>query len=225
MAAFAFQNVIQTIDYIRLDSAAAEADRDNVFLLDSALSHKDAQTAVIYRYEPEAFELRGIAIRPAIPMRLSNAGATIASGMSRWIENLARPVQASPAATPMFGKFPEVLQYRLGRVAVIPLRSGDSFLGLLTLGRIEETAYTPGEMERAERVGRLLAAVLERDSLQQKASDIDSLELLESATNRPGPALKMIISNPSLGYGRTEFRNYGDPERKRHYIRIRLNVI
>jgi AmiR/NasT family two-component response regulator len=53
---------------------------------------------------------------------------------------------------------------------VVPLRAGN-LLGLLTLGRAEETSFNPSELETAQRAARLLAAVRERDSLQQDLLD------------------------------------------------------
>jgi AmiR/NasT family two-component response regulator len=41
-------------------------------------------------------------------------------------------------------------------------------LGLLTLGRPDSTGFDSAAIEVAQRAGRLLLAVLERDSLQQK---------------------------------------------------------
>ena len=69
-----------------------------------------------------------------------------------------------------FERFPEVFQYHLKRLAVVPLRAGN-LLGLLTLGRAEETSFNPSELETAQRAARLLAAVRERDSLQQDLLD------------------------------------------------------
>src|ERR1019366_3922582 len=40
--------------------------------------------------------------------------------------------------------------------------------GFLTLGRVSETSFDQAALEVAQRAGRLLTAVLERDTLQQK---------------------------------------------------------
>ncbi len=168
MAALAFEHSIQSIEYIRLDSATADADGDHALLLDAARTLAGSQTAVLYVFKAEASELNAIAVRPHFETRIKNVGATITAGMSKWIESLARPVQGSPAETPLFERFPEVFQYRLNRLAVIPLRAGDSLLGVLTLGRSADTRFLPQEIEATEKVARLLAAILERDSLQRK---------------------------------------------------------
>jgi GAF domain-containing protein len=170
MAALAFRNSIQTIDYIRLDTSTAETDRDNAFLLDATRLQTGSQTAVVYAYQAEDFELKGIAARSSIASRVRDAAVTIGAEMSERIESLPGPVQGSPVDARFFERFPEVFQYHLKRLAVVPLRAGN-LLGLLTLGRAEETSFNPSELETAQRAARLLAAVRERDSLQQDLLD------------------------------------------------------
>ena len=90
---------------------------------------------------------------------------------SRWLDSLARPVQGRPAAEPNFEKFPETLQYQVKRLAIIPLRTENDLFGLLTLGRSAETSFDSAQLEVAQRAGRLLTAVLERDTLHQKLAE------------------------------------------------------
>jgi AmiR/NasT family two-component response regulator len=51
---------------------------------------------------------------------------------------------------------------------IVPLRAQEHLLGLLTLGRATEEVYEAGAVQIALRAGRLLTALLERDSLAQK---------------------------------------------------------
>jgi hypothetical protein len=173
MAAFALQNTIPTRYYIRLNSSVAENETDHALLLDAARQHTDSETAVLYEFPPEAFEqgtaeVNAITARSGIAARVKDVGVTLASATSRWIESLASPVQGRPAAEPNFEKFPEVLQYRLNRLVIAPLRTENHLMGLLTLGRSVETNFDSAAMEVVQRAGRLLTAVFERNSLQQK---------------------------------------------------------
>jgi hypothetical protein len=167
MAAFAFQDFIQTRHYIRLDSAVAETETDHALLLDVVKLRTDSQTAVIYAFQPETSELNAIAARSGIAARVKDVGVTLSPVTTQWIESLAEPVQGMPRNEPNFEKFPEVLQYQLKRLAIVPLRT-DALLGLLTLGRAADTSFDEPSIEVAKRAGRLLTGLLERDSLHHK---------------------------------------------------------
>jgi GAF domain-containing protein len=168
MAAFLLDNIIQNRYYIRLDSGIAETETDYALALDAARLHTDSQTAVLYAIQPESSEVKAIAARSAAVARVKEVGVTFSHPTSQWIEYLTGPVQGKPAAEPNFEKFPEVLQYQLKRLLVVPLRTEHHLLGLLTLGRPDSTGFDSAAIEVAQRAGRLLLAVLERDSLQQK---------------------------------------------------------
>jgi alpha-ketoglutarate-dependent taurine dioxygenase len=64
-------------------------------------------------------------------------------------------------------------------------------------------------------------------------ADLEALDFSESVMNRPGMAVMVpmergdvqIVNNRFLLHSRTEFVDYAEPERKRHYIRIWLNDI
>ncbi len=63
--------------------------------------------------------------------------------------------------------------------------------------------------------------------------DLEALDFFEAVMNRPGLAVTIpmergevqIINNRFLLHSRTEFTDYPEPERKRHYVRIWLNDI
>jgi GAF domain-containing protein len=168
MAAFLLDNIIQNRYYIRLDSGIAETETDYALALDAARLRTDSQTAVLYAFQPESSEVKAIAARSAAVARVKEVGVTLSHSTSQWIESLTGPVQGKPAAAPNFEKFPEVLQYQLKQLLVAPLRTDNHFLGLLTLGRRDSAVFDSAAIEVAQRAGRLLVAVLERDFLQQK---------------------------------------------------------
>jgi GAF domain-containing protein len=99
---------------------------------------------------------------------VKEVGVTLSAATSRWVESLTGAVQGRPATEPHFEKFPEVLQYQLKRLIVVPLRTENDLFGLLTLGRTIDAGFDQPALEVAQRAGRLLTAVLERDSLQHK---------------------------------------------------------
>jgi hypothetical protein len=168
MAAFALQPIAQSRYYIRLDSSVAGAETDHTFLLDASRLNTDSQTAVIYGFQPDTSELNAIAARSSGAPRVKDVGVTLSAPTSQWFESLKSPAQGTPSTEPNFEKFPEVLQYQLKRLIVVPLRSETDIFGLLTLGRFADDAFDQPALEVAHRVGRVLTAVLERDSLQQK---------------------------------------------------------
>jgi two-component system, response regulator PdtaR len=168
MAACALQNIVQTRYYIRLDSSVAAAESDHTLLLDAVRLQTDAQTAVIYGFQQETSELSGFTARSGSAARVKDLGLTLSHPTSQWIERLAGAVEGSAATDSRFEKFPEVLQYQLSRLLVAPLRAQNDLLGLLTLGRSTDTPFNRSALGVAECASRLLAAVLERDSLQQK---------------------------------------------------------
>jgi GAF domain-containing protein len=168
MAAFASQQITQTRYYIRLDSSVAGTDTDQTLLLDAARLHTDSQAAVIYGFQPDASELNAVAVRSASAASIKEVGVTLSGATSQWVKSLAGPVQGSPSAEPNFEKFPEVLQYQLKRLIVVPLRTENNLFGLLTLGRLADADFDQRAVEVVQRAGRLLTAVQERDSLQQE---------------------------------------------------------
>ena len=167
MAAFALHPVAQTRYYIRLDSSVAGRETDYTFLLDASRVHTGSQTAVIYGFQPETSELTAIAAQSSAAARVKDVGVTLSAATSRWFESLTVPVQGAPSTEPNFEKFPEVLQYQLKRLIVVPLRTENEVFGLLTLGRFADGIFDQPALELARRAGRVLTAVLERDWLQQ----------------------------------------------------------
>jgi hypothetical protein len=168
MAAFALQQIAQARYFVRLDSTLATTETDHALLLDAARQQTDAQTAVIYGFQFETAELNAVSARSSLAARVKDVGVTLSAATSQWIESVTGTTQGSPATDPHFEKFPEVLQYNLKRVMVAPLRTENDFFGLLTLGRAIDAPFDQPALDVAQRAGRLLTAVLERDSLQHK---------------------------------------------------------
>jgi GAF domain-containing protein len=118
-----------------------------------------------------------------IDLLLETAAAKTAAATVRlyrifaaWTGEIA--LQGNPESNVVFRQFPEVAEFRLSRLLVVPLRAGNDLMGLLTLGRRLDTAFDPTEVAHAETVARLLAARLERDVLQQK---LEERKLVERA--------------------------------------------
>jgi GAF domain-containing protein len=168
MAAFALPEVIPTRYYIRLDSGIAGRDTDYALLLDAVRTQTDSQTAVIYSLEPEAFQLTAVTVRSGFTPRLRDVGVTLSEATSLWLESLTGAAQGRPSSDSNFETFPEALQYHAKRLAIIPLRSEGELFGLLTLGRPEEESFDEAQLAVAQRAGRLLTALLERETLQKK---------------------------------------------------------
>jgi GAF domain-containing protein len=168
MAAFAFQNAVPVNYYIRLDSRIAETETDHSLLLDAVRVETNAQSAVLYGFQAETFEVSAITARTSSEARVRDVGVTLSPATSRWLESIAGPEQGRPAADLNFEKFPEVLQFKVSRLVVVPLRTENRLFGLLALGRSADAIFDSKAIEVSQRAARLLTAVLERDSLQQK---------------------------------------------------------
>ena len=168
MANFAFEEITQSHYYIRLESRVTGLETVHTPVLHAVRAQTQAATAVIYEMQPEALELNAIAASSDLEPAIRDAGATLSIATSRWLEKLANVVQGIPGQEWNFEKFPEALQFHLQRLAVVPLRIEERLLGLLTVGRTNETPFDSSEIELASRFGRLLTLVLERDLLQQK---------------------------------------------------------
>jgi GAF domain-containing protein len=168
MSALAFPNVVPAISDIRLDSSVAENDSDHVLLLDVARLHSRSETAVIYQFRAETSELLAIAARSSVPARVMDARIAIGATLSRRIEYLPGLVQGNVETDLWVEKFPDVVLYQVKRLAIAPLRAGNLLLGLLILGRLTPGGFHPSEIQIIQRAARLLAAVLERDSLHEE---------------------------------------------------------
>ena len=168
MAILAIEQSNRRRFYIRLNGAAADLDSDLTIALDAAVLKAGADVAIVYVLNSETDELNAVARHADLPVRVPDVGATLSDSTSQWLEDLSEPGQGNPSHDPFFEKLPEVIQHRLERVLVAPLRGTEELLGILTLGRSEDREFDEPAIRIAERSARLLAAVVERDSLQRK---------------------------------------------------------
>jgi GAF domain-containing protein len=76
--------------------------------------------------------------------------------------------QGTASEDERFERFPERLQYGVDSLLAVPLRNAERLLGLLTLGRRSAEAFGPEVLPSAQRTGRLISAVMERDELEQR---------------------------------------------------------
>jgi uroporphyrinogen-III synthase len=89
-----------------------------------------------------------------------------------------RALQSNPHQEPAFRRFPEVAQFELNRLLVVPLRSKAELFGVLTLGRRLDNPFADTEVQHVEQAAQLLTAVLQRDSLELK---LEERKLVERA--------------------------------------------
>jgi len=73
---------------------------------------------------------------------------------------LRRPVDARALMDGRFEKFPEVLQFRFGRLLVAPLFFGDRLSGLLTVGRAGSDAFDAAETDLLTALARAAEGVV-----------------------------------------------------------------
>jgi two-component system, response regulator PdtaR len=154
--------------FIRLNSATADRDSDLTIALEAAVLRTAAEVAIIYRFDPRGGEFNAVARHSNRPAAIPDVGATLSSLTSQWLEKLAESAQGNPSQDARFEKLPEVVQHKLKRLLVVPLRTGGGLLGILTLGRFEDSEFDEEAIRIAERSSSLLSAAIERDSLQQK---------------------------------------------------------
>jgi GAF domain-containing protein len=184
MAALAFPNVTPQRYYIRQDLTVTATDSDYALVLDAVLSQTESQSVSIYTLDAENSELTAVAGRSTLEAHIKDVGVTLSGIVTRWLNSLAGPVHGRPSSEPHFEKFPETLLYRAQRLAIVPLRVEDKLFGLLTLGRVEESPFTPTQLETAGRAARLLTALLERETLRLKLTERKLVERAKGILQR-----------------------------------------
>jgi GAF domain-containing protein len=170
--------------YIRLNTAAAALDSSLAIALEAAVLRTGAEMAVVYRFDSEAGEFNAVAQHSDLPVCVPDVGATLSESISQWLEDLRGLAQGKPSQDPFFEKFPEVIQHGLERLLVAPLRGSEDLLGILTVGRCEDRAFDEDAAEVAQRSASLLAAALERDSLQLKLAERKLVERAKGILQR-----------------------------------------
>ena len=135
-------------------------------VLHQLMLETDAQSAIIYRNDDESEEFRAIAGRSVLAPRIPELGVTIGRHATSVLRASTEPFQTLRADDDRFTSMPEFLQYRLLNLLFLPLRTADLLLGFLNLGRTIADPFRNCEIEAALPIANVVAAVLERDHLQ-----------------------------------------------------------
>jgi GAF domain-containing protein len=167
-----------------LNTAAAELDSDLTITLEAAVLKTDGEVAVVYGFDAAAGEFNAVARHADLPVRVPDVGATLSDATTRWLEHLGAPAQGKPSLDSYFEKFPEVIQHRLERLMVTPLRGAEELLGILTIGRSRDRDFDEDAIEVARRSARMLSAVIERDSLLRKLAERKLVERAKGILQR-----------------------------------------
>jgi uroporphyrinogen-III synthase len=177
-------------------------------LFDLALATTHASGAFVY-----AADVTGTRLTltwGSAPAPLGPVGRFLVELTGQAAESLAqlrRPVDGHALLDGRFERFPEVLQYRFGRLLVAPLFYGERLSGLLTVGRPGEGAFDAAEVDlltslahAAEAVvnarlvaahGRALAARVsllerERDELERRLEERKLVERAKGLLQKEG---------------------------------------
>jgi GAF domain-containing protein len=153
--------------YLRVDLSSAEAETDFDPLLNTLTAQSMSDALAIYRFDPDANEFKAVALRTTAQPLIRNAGVTLTAAASAWLFGLIEPAQGIAATDERFERFPERLQFGVETILAVPFRNGEKLLGFLTLSRREGGNFDAETVQLAKRAARLIAAVMERDDLQQ----------------------------------------------------------
>jgi GAF domain-containing protein len=182
------QNNTPSRYYIRLKTAH-DTTEEFIPLTSQLMERTRADGAVIYRFESELEEFRAVAMQSAVTPRIAELGMTLSPIASAWLRNSKNPVQVAPRESIAWENLPEVLQFGFRRILVLPLRSENDLLGLLTLGRNADIPFEAQEVQGTLPIIRLVRAVLERDVLQRVVHEHKLVERARGSARRRFPAL------------------------------------
>lgn len=153
--------------YIRLNGTAAHAaSREMDLLLGQLVTRGGADGAVLYRFDAVAEELHAVAVQARVSPKIPELGVTLSAAATAWLKKSAETLQVSPAVDIPFENLPEVFQYGFQRLLLFPVRAEYDLLGFLTLGRRSGDLFDRQAVEAAAPVASIVAALLERDALQ-----------------------------------------------------------
>jgi GAF domain-containing protein len=162
---------------IHCASATADIDSDLTIALFASVVKASAEVGVVYRLESEAGRLDAVARQSTLTSPLTDFDTTLSGAASHWLEDLTEPVQGKPSRDQLFQELPEVVQHGLGYLLVAPIAGVEGLLGILTLGRRSGSCeFDADAVGVARRSASLLAAAIERDSLQQKLQERKLME-------------------------------------------------
>ena len=150
-------------------------------ILKTAGCDTNADAAVFYRLDSETDELHAAAFHAWTAPRVPDVRVALSSVTCEWLHTLDEPAQGrttsgeSAAGESRYDKrverFPEVLQFGINRLLVLPLRIGKDLLGVLTLGRVTDEPFTEQAVATAADAARILTGLLERDVLKRQLEE------------------------------------------------------
>jgi transcriptional regulator with GAF, ATPase, and Fis domain len=145
------------------------ARRDLTAIFPHLMEQTSAPAAIVYRADSggdsEMDEFRAVAARSAAAARIPELGVTIGEAATSVLLRSTEPFQTSRVNDERFANLPEFLQFGIATLLIFPLRTTDSILGFLTLGRTSIEPFEPQTIQSALPLAQLATAVLERDAL------------------------------------------------------------
>jgi ANTAR domain len=166
------------------------AKRDLAAILPQLMEQTRAHAAIVYRAESrgnsEADEFRAVAARSAATARIPELGVTVGDAASAVLRRSTQPFQTSRVNDERFTNLPEFLQFGIATLLIFPLRTADSLLGFLTLGRTSLEPFDPPAILSALPLAHLATAVLERDALRIALKERKLVERAKGLIQRHG---------------------------------------
>jgi transcriptional regulator with GAF, ATPase, and Fis domain len=145
------------------------AKRELTAIFPPLMTQTRAHAALVYRadsgVDSEMEEFRAVAARSVTPARIPELGVTIGEAATSVLKRSTEPFQTSRVDDERFANLPEFLQFGITSLLILPLRTADSILGFLTLGRTSVEPFEPQAVQSALPLAHLTTAVLERDAL------------------------------------------------------------
>jgi GAF domain-containing protein len=160
------------------------ANHDLRSVIDPLTALTGAEGAFVYRAGAEADEFCVIAARTPSDPRIPAVGVTLSAEATALLRRGEEPLQTSAAVDERFSNLPEILEFGVRSLLIFPLRSADSVLGFLTLGRVVAQPFDAATIAAARPVARVIAAVLERDALQTALRERKLVERAKGVVQR-----------------------------------------
>ena len=184
MATAAINEEFHTRYYFRLNSEIIGAETDFDPALAVLALQTQADTAIVYRFDQEKSEFQAMAAHSGVRATIRDTGVTLTPTVSQWLFTLIGAQQGSARTDERFERFPERLQQGVDQLLAVPLRNKERIVGLLTLGRRSQEEFSSEIVDIAQRTGRLLSAVLERDDLEQRLRERKVVERAKGILQR-----------------------------------------
>jgi GAF domain-containing protein len=150
------------------------ANHDLRSVIDPLTALTGAEGAFVYRAGAEADEFCVIAARTPSDPRIPAVGVTLSAEATALLRRVDE----------RFSNLPEILEFGVRSLLIFPLRSADSVLGFLTLGRVVAQPFDAATIAAARPVARVIAAVLERDALQTALRERKLVERAKGVVQR-----------------------------------------